>query len=213
MSAWFYAEPVLVGYAIGSIPTGYWIGKVTKGIDVREHGSGNLGATNVFRVLGAGAGIATLVFDIFKGALAVLLFAPVFHSHTAGGDPIFYGPGWLAGLSAILGHSFSFWVRFRGGKGVATTAGAFLALLPIEAGIALIFFIVVFAISRIVSLSSMVAVVVLAIGTILFHHHPMEIAITSAVALFVIWRHHANIGRLIHGTEKRLSFSGEKKSS
>ena len=211
-------SPVLLGYFIGSIPTGYWIGRILKGIDVRNYGSGNLGATNVFRVLGWKAGVATLLIDIAKGYLAVkfCFFLHAFESrqqyyafiqHIAPASVAAISViklAWLSGMSAILGHSFSPWVGFRGGKGVATAGGVLLALLPLEAEIAVGVFAVFFAFSRIVSLSSIMAAIALPIATAFLAHDSRETLITSIIAVFIIWRHRENIVRLLNGTEKPL---------
>jgi acyl phosphate:glycerol-3-phosphate acyltransferase len=206
--------PIVLGYFLGSIPTGYWIGKI-QGVDVRQHGSGNLGATNVFRTLGWKAGLTTLLFDIAKGFVAVWIFLiPASHqtqySHLA--DPVtFAGPeAWLAGIAAIAGHSFSCWVGFRGGKGVATAAGVFIGLLPIPAIVALITFGIVFGVSQIVSLASIIAAVALAITTGFTSHNALKTGITAALCVFVIWRHRSNITRLLNGSEPKLRWGGKK---
>ncbi len=183
-------------YLLGSIPTGYWLGKVWKGMDVRQHGSGNLGATNVFRVLGKGPGIVTLLFDIAKGALPV-----VAAKHCPGAPALL--PLW-AGLAAIVGHTTSIFVRLRGGKGVATSAGVFAALAPTAFGISLLVFLLVFARTRIVSLSSILSAVTLAAMAWLLTPHTYMAWMAAGIAVFVLWTHRANIDRLRKGTEHRI---------
>lgn len=206
-----------IGYLFGSIPTGYWIGQLLHGIDIRKFGSGNLGATNVFRTLGWKAGVTTLVIDVGKGFLAVKIASRVMDPPGVGYiAAIGYGPPppnvihfvlWTAGIFAILGHSFSPFVSFHGGKGVATAAGVFLAILPIEAGIALVVFGVIFSVSRIVSLSSILASISLTVATLMIGQDRSQSAWTIMITLFVILRHRSNIVRIMNGTENRISFS------
>jgi acyl phosphate:glycerol-3-phosphate acyltransferase len=186
---------LLVGYACGSLATGYWLGKM-RGIDIREHGSGNVGATNVFRVLGTPAGIFTLLVDILKGAIPVILALRA----SAGSLPL----ALTTGLGAILGHATSPFVKFRGGKGVATSAGVFFALMPYPFGVALGVFLVVFAVTRTVSASSIASAVGLAIASFFFQTPRILSFATMAVSTLVIWKHRSNIKRLIAGTEPRL---------
>ncbi len=185
-------------YLLGSIPTGLWLGKAWKGMDVRQHGSGNLGATNVFRVLGAVPGAITLSLDILKGVTAVLLA-----KHYFPGDlRVFIA----AGLAAIVGHTMSVFVKFRGGKGVATSAGVFFALLPLPSLFALIAFAIVFGISHYVSLGSLSGAFTLVLSSF-FLASPKPLTWTAAgIFLFVIWTHRANITRLRQGTENRIEW-------
>jgi acyl phosphate:glycerol-3-phosphate acyltransferase len=191
-----HAVLIGVSYLLGSIPTGYWLGKAWKGIDVRQHGSGNLGATNVLRVLGKGPGFITLALDILKGVIPVLLCS-------------YYFPGeqtlaLAAGLSAIAGHVTSPFVRFHGGKGVATSAGVFLALLPGPTLIALGVFGLSLVVSRFVSFSSMLAALSLtAAAWALCPVRRLNWA-TTVLAAFVFWTHRANIRRLLKGTENKI---------
>lgn len=183
-------------YLIGAIPTGYWLGKAWKGVDVRKHGSGNLGATNVFRVLGKGPGVITLTVDILKGLLPVLVMQRLF-------------PGNLewsltTGLLTILGHTTSPFVGFRGGKGVATSAGVFAALLPWPAAAAVATFGVALLLSGYVSLSSILAAIVLTFSAwVLKAPYLLQLA-AAVVGVFVIWKHRGNIQRLRAGTENRI---------
>lgn len=184
---------IAAAYLIGSIPTGYWLGKWWKGIDIRQHGSGNPGATNVFRVLGKVPGILTLSIDALKGALPVLGAQRFFPNSTI--VPL------ATGLAAIAGHTASVFLAFRGGKGVATSAGVFAALLPVPFGAALAAFILCLAVSRRVSLSSIVSSMTLAVVSFLTPTPKGSAYATATVACFVIWKHRSNLKRLCAGTE------------
>jgi glycerol-3-phosphate acyltransferase PlsY len=196
---------VLLSYLLGSIPTGYLVAKA-KGVDIRSVGSGNIGATNVFRILGKGAGIFVLTADALKGALAVLVVAPVIwgeppcHCH----DHELVQAQGFAGISAILGHNYTCWLRFKGGKGIATTAGVFAALAPGALGIALSAWLVVFAASRYVSLASIVAAVALPLAVWLMGNGALLIGVSTALGALAIYKHKANLQRLLAGTESRI---------
>jgi glycerol-3-phosphate acyltransferase PlsY len=189
-----------VSYLIGSIPTGYWLGKIWKGLDVRQHGSGNLGATNVFRVLGTGPGLLTLTIDMAKGAGPVLEVQHAF--------PHALGLSAAAGLAAIIGHMTSVFVGFRGGKGVATSTGVFAALLPIPSAIAAAVFALSLTLSRMVSVSSICAAVTLAIAAFLLSPERLLAYTAATVACLVIWTHRGNIQRILAGTESRIGSKG-----
>lgn len=203
-----YLLTALAAYLIGSVPSGYLVARA-RGVDIRAHGSGNIGATNVLRVLGKPAGIFVLAADALKGALAVLVSPALF-----GASGIL--PGWVspeevrlylplvAGIGAILGHTYTFWLGFRGGKGVATSAGVLGALVPVAFVITLATWILVIAISRFVSLGSVVAAAILPLATALTGNHWPRVALTAVIGLLVIWRHRANLQRLRAGTEARL---------
>lgn len=192
---------VLVGasYLAGSIPFGLLLGRFFAGVDVREAGSGNIGATNVARTAGRRLGVLTLVLDAGKGALAVGITAWVL------GVPDHAGWPAAAGLAAFLGHVFPVWLRFRGGKGVATALGAFLALTPwLTLGAALVFG-ATFAASKVVSVSSLTAAAVLAGGAALLHGKGAPVTQVALVVLLVIVvRHQSNIRRMLRGEESRL---------
>jgi glycerol-3-phosphate acyltransferase PlsY len=192
---------VLVGasYLAGSIPFGLLLGRFFAGVDVREAGSGNIGATNVARTAGRRLGVLTLVLDAGKGALAVGITAWVLGVPNDAGWPA------SAGLAAFLGHVFPVWLRFRGGKGVATALGAFLALTPwLTLGAALVFG-VTFAASKVVSVSSLTAAAVLAGGAALLHGKGAPVTQVALVVLLVIVvRHQSNLGRMLRGEESRL---------
>jgi glycerol-3-phosphate acyltransferase PlsY len=186
-------------YLAGSIPLGLLLGRFVAGVDVRETGSGNIGATNVARTAGRRLGVLTLVLDAAKGAI------PVGVTAWALGEPADAGWPAAAGLFAFLGHVFPVWLRFRGGKGVATALGAFLALTPwLTLGAALVFG-VTFAASKVVSVSSLVATAVLAGGAALLHGKDGPVTQVALVVLLVIVvRHQSNIRRMLRGEESRL---------
>jgi len=198
---------VLAGYLLGSIPFGLIFSKIIGGKDAREHGSGNIGATNVSRVAGPLAGILTLVLDGGKGAAAVWLGA-AFANDSA---------SWMtvAGLASLIGHCFPVWLRFRGGKGVATAAGMFLALCPLAALGAIGVFLLVVAFWRYVSLGSIAAAAAmpLLIYFLWAPHHAPPLIVTFgafAAAILVVYKHDANIQRLVEGREPHFSLGKSK---
>ena len=203
------AIALLLAYLLGSIPTGFVIAKVLKGIDIRDHGSGNTGATNVFRVLGKGPGITALVIDLLKGVAAVLLMKWLV---TAPLGPIGYdqaGSWWvaLAALLAVLGHSKSVWLRFSGGKSAATGLGVLLAMAwPVGLGVAAVFG-AFLAITRIVSVGSIAAAVSAGIFMGMLGQPLPYILLAAAGGLYVVVRHKSNIERLLKGTEPK-TFGG-----
>lgn len=192
----------LFAYLLGSIPFGYLIVRWQKGVDVRSTGSGSTGATNVMRNLGIVGFVATFILDVGKGTFAVLLA-----SRLTSGDP-----RWIAASSvaAILGHCFPIWLKFRGGKGVATGVGVFLAIAPLQVALALVIFAIVVAIWRYISLGSIVATAAFPLLVYFMKHPPLPIVLGAAVsALIIIAMHHANIRRLLSGTENKV---GKKKT-
>jgi glycerol-3-phosphate acyltransferase PlsY len=197
---------VLAAYLIGSIPTAVWVGKLFYHLDIRKHGSGNAGATNVIRVLGYKAGIPVMLFDVFKGWIAVKL-AWFFPSALLSPDTLI----WLAiglAVAAILGHIYPVYAGFRGGKGVGTIAGAGIALYPLALLIVLGVFAITLAITRYVSVSSMLAAVLFPfiVYFITGQHHPALITLAIFVAFFIPWTHRSNILRLIRKEEKKFDF-------
>lgn len=188
----------LLAYVIGSIPSGLWIGKVFYKKDIREFGSGNLGATNSFRVLGIKAGSIVTVMDILKGTVATLL--PFFFQLHV--DHHFW---LLTGAFAIIGHSFPLFADFRGGKAVATSAGVILAYAPLLFVAALIIFLLTLKISKYVSLSSMIAALA-ALLISLFMGDWILIILIACITLFVVWRHRANITRIRNGEEPKIKW-------
>lgn len=191
---------VVLAYLLGATPTSFWVGRAVYGVDLRTQGSGNLGATNTYRVLGAKAALPVALFDVFKGWLPAALFA-----RWAGVDEALL---WSLcfGAAAILGHVFSLWVGFKGGKGVATSAGVFLALAPWAALICLGAFALVVRGTRMVSAGSITAGALLAPAVAFTPNRggtPL-VLFSAALAAFVIWAHRANIGRILRGEENRF---------
>lgn len=201
------AIALLIAYLLGTIPSGFWAGKLLQNIDIREHGSKSTGATNVLRTLGKGPAIFVLLVDLIKGAAAIAA------ARFLGSDLSAEWSNWLvalAGLAAIIGHSRSIWLRFAGGKSAATGLGVLVAIAwPVGLGAALVFS-AVLAIFRIVSLSS-IAAALAAIALMLTFRQPLPYCLlASAGGLYVILRHQANIQRLIVGREPPI---GQKNSA
>lgn len=196
---------VVLAYVIGSIPAAYIAGRLTKGIDLRQHGSGNLGATNVWRVLGPKVAIAVFLFDAAKGAVPVLLFPRWL---AAGAHGPGYADLWAMafGVAAILGHVRPVFLLWRGGgKGVATASGVFGALAPAAIGIALLAWFAVLVVSGYMSLASLAGAAVLPVAiAVLDGARSPLFFVAVAVALFVFWTHRSNIGRLRRGEEPRF---------
>jgi glycerol-3-phosphate acyltransferase PlsY len=199
---------ILASYLLGSIPAAYIAGKA-KNVDLRKHGSGNLGATNVFRVLGPKIGLAVFAFDMAKGAFPVLYFPQwVPAADVPGQDPVIYAI--ICGVAAIVGHVRPIYLKFgKGGKGVATAAGVFLALAPLQTLLTLLIFAAVVLISGYVSLGSLTAAVALPIllAVMIGVRSPLFV-ISIIIATFVFWTHRANIGRLRRGEEHRFGKRG-----
>jgi len=211
-----YILTALGAYLLGSIPFGFLVAKA-KGIDIRSVGSGNIGATNAMRVLGKPAGIFVMVMDVAKGFVAVWLlpififsfFVPVDHHPSS--ETVRKGVEIIAGICAVLGHNYTCWLKFKGGKGIATTAGVYLALAPWALLVALVVFILALLASRIVSVASMSAAVALPVTVWIMTPHNYFLGIvTTALGVLAIYKHKSNIQRLIAGTENRL---GQKKET
>jgi acyl phosphate:glycerol-3-phosphate acyltransferase len=213
-----YLIAAAAAYLLGSIPFGYVLVRIFRGEDIRLTGSGNIGATNVARSGAKGLGIATLLLDALKGALAVFLALVIAHSgnicYSKTADVNDYCAAALrlmaaAALLAVLGHVFPIWLRFKGGKGVATALGVFCVLFPKAVLVSLAIFILVVAVTRYVSLGSILGAIAFPVAAY-FIQHPDEVSLVlaSAVALIVIAKHHQNIVRLLAGTENR--FGGAK---
>jgi acyl phosphate:glycerol-3-phosphate acyltransferase len=186
---------VIFSYLLGSVPSGLIIGKLS-GLDVRKAGSGNIGATNVARLLGKKIGLLTLVADTAKGLIPILLAQEIGLS-----DPI----SALVGIAAFLGHVYPIFLKFKGGKGVATGFGVLLGLAPLATTILLLIFAAVAVMTRIVSLSSMVSAVAAPLVLWLFYYSPTYIIMAALIAIMIVFRHYANIQRLLNGTEPRFS--------
>lgn len=188
-----------LSYLLGSIPTALWLGRLLRGIDIREHGSGNPGATNAARVLGLPAGVAVLLIDVTKGFVAVWWVARL-RIDATNLDALEIEL--LAAVGAIVGHIVSVFARFRGGKGVATAGGAFLAVHPAAAGIAVAAFAVVVAVTRIVSLGSLGAALTMPVALWALGAPRVSILATVGVALLIAVAHRSNIRRLLRGREE-----------
>lgn len=192
---------MLGAYLLGSIPTSYLVARTVRGVDLRQFGSRNLGATNLYRLLGFGAAIPVGVFDVLKGAVPVLL-----------AQRLSGAPGWFAlvvGGCAVLGHVFSPFVNFRGGKGVATAAGVFVALVPLCLPVALLVWAVVVKLSGYVSLGSMIAAGAFAASVpLLYPGHRAVVIAAGLVFLFIVFTHRENVRRLVAGTESRFGRRG-----
>lgn len=196
----------LVSYISGAIPFSYITGKVFAGIDLREHGSGNLGASNTFRFLGPKIALLVLVADIAKGFLPVFFAAVYSPGHTISDLWLMY----IAGFFAVIGHMFSVFVRFKGGKGIATTAGVFLALAPAAFAGAFVVFAVVMGVTRVVSVASMVSSI--ALPLMVYISQRLELVpgnrslliLSFAITVVVLAKHRSNIKRLLAGTEPVL---------
>ncbi len=190
---------ILIGYLIGSCPFGYWAG-LLKGVDLRREGSGNTGGTNAVRVLGPRIGIPVIVLDVLKGTVAVLI------ASLLGGT----GVEVLAAVAAMLGHAFPIFLGFRGGKAVATGAGAMFALAPeIAAGVTVLWIVVAIT-TRYVSVASMVAALAFVVSAIVTGQPWPVVAFTAFGTCIVFWRHRTNIARLRAGTENRVNLRGAR---
>jgi glycerol-3-phosphate acyltransferase PlsY len=210
---------VAAAYLLGSIPTGYLLIRFFRHEDIRAYGSGNIGATNVLRSGGKGLGAATFLLDVLKGAASVGLGAQLGHlliaqSMTLGQLRNFEA---LAALAAVLGHVFPIWLGFKGGKGVATAFGVFLVAAPLAAMAAIVLFAAIFALSRYVSLASIIGAACFPVFAWFLEwmrdrgdRPAFFIAVQAAVALLIIVKHHQNIRRLLAGTESRF---GAKKTA
>jgi glycerol-3-phosphate acyltransferase PlsY len=199
----------LISYLLGSIPSGFLIAKA-RGLDIRAAGSGNIGATNVVRQLGIGSGVLVLLADLFKGLIAVAVVSHLFWRWLAPADSTFQvGLEIIAGIAAILGHNFTCWLHFKGGKGIATSAGVLLGLVPLSLLIILCVWAIVFAASRYVSLASICASLVLPFATWLTGRSTVLIVATSAMTALAVFQHRSNIQRLLKGTESRFGSAKE----
>ena len=191
---------IVIPYLLGGIPFGYLIGRWLGKTDVRQKGSGNIGAANVLRTIGKSAGAFTLILDILKGAVSVLIAFLLI-----GRDPFWCG---AAGLSAIIGHIFPVYLKFKGGKGFAVTIGSFLILTPFAMLLSIVVFFAVAIPTRIVSIGSISAAIALPVFSFLFQDQRAFFYFTLVAGLLIVLRHAPNIRNLMNGTEPRV---GEKK--
>jgi acyl phosphate:glycerol-3-phosphate acyltransferase len=204
---------IVIAYLLGSIPTGYLLGRIILKTDIRQSGSGNTGATNVLRTFGIKAGLLVLLFDVLKGVLAILL-ARYISGHFSSG----FGVQWLEaiyGLMVIAGHVFSVFLGFKGGKGVATTAGVFITLLPLSMLFCLVLFVYIVFSSKYVSLGSILAAFALLsielVSQIIMHFPNLpRLLLVAVMVILIIVRHKANIKRMLAGNENKISFRTEQ---
>lgn len=200
-----YIAAFIAGFVLGSIPFGLIIARTLKGVDIRKHGSGNIGATNVARVVGKGAGLLTFFLDVAKGFLPVLVFKQVLSTNV----------GILAGVGAIAGHIFCPFLRFRGGKGVATSLGVFIGLAPVTSGAGFVVWITLFLLFKWVSLASVAGAIAVptflwfARNTTFSEFNPGVMALALIATIAVVVRHRSNIVRLVKGDEPRFKWSKE----
>lgn len=202
---------LILSYFIGSIPTAYLFGRLFKGIDIRRHGSGNVGATNAFRVLGPKIGIAVLLIDAIKGVIPVVFLADFLPIAGQSFISDITTLRVLLGVTAVLGHSFTVFLKFKGGKGMATTLGVLIGLsieiptvkiiLILEVAI----WLALFLLSRIVSLASVVSAITFPIFFVVFKQATSLVIMSLSLAIFIIYRHKSNIYRLLHNQEPRLN--------
>ena len=206
-----YIVTALAAYLLGSIPTGYLVARA-KGIDIRTVGSGNIGATNAMRVLGKPAGIFVLLMDALKGYLAVWLCHRILANMEAEASVIATSRI-IAGISVILGHNYTCWLKFKGGKGIATTAGVYLALAPGALGIAILVFAVAVVVTRYVSVGSIAGAIALPIAVWVTRENMLLRVVTFAISALAIYKHRSNIQRLMAGTENRIGANKEKSNT
>jgi len=213
-------NPILIGvgilaYFLGSIPTAVWFGKLIHGIDVREHGSGNPGATNTFRVLGKRAGTIVLLFDIAKGLLATSLAVILLKWGVISEDKLILDK-LIFGIIAVFGHIFSIFLRFKGGKGVATLFGMMIGIQMPVALISLTIFLLTLITSKYVSLGSIIAALSFPLMLVFVPRfktgEPILIMFGFFLAIVVIWAHHKNIRRILHGSESKTYLIKKKQN-
>ncbi len=202
--SWIFS--LFLSYLMGSIPTAYLMGRWSKGVDIRQHGSKNVGATNAMRVLGKPLGILTLLIDIVKGLLPVLVIAPFFASSCKNISNLQL----VCGIAAIFGHNWTCFLKFKGGKGVATTAGVFLGLAPYVLLSLVLLWAGVAFLTKYVSVASIIASMALPLFLLLFHKPLAWVLSGVALSWISIWKHRGNIKRLLDGTENKI---GRKQSS
>jgi glycerol-3-phosphate acyltransferase PlsY len=197
-----YILTAVIGYLIGNFASSYLIGKITKNIDIREHGSGNAGATNTFRVLGVKAGILVFIFDVLKGVLATLI------GLWLTGDKL---GAVLSGGMAVIGHNWPVLLKFKGGKGIASSFGLILTMFPTIGLILFVIAVALIAATKYVSLGSISAAILFPILLVVFSQPPAIILVGTVLALIALYRHRENINRLIKGKENKFTFSPKKR--
>lgn len=191
---------LIAAFWVGALPFGYWLAR-WRGVDIRTVGSGNIGATNVFRTLGAKAGLTVLLLDALKGWL------PTFAALRTGADDF---AAVLVGVAAILGHTFSPLMGFKGGKGIATGLGALLAAAPLTVAVAFPVWLVVFALTRWVSLASILAAIVVPVAAYFWGYSLPAVGVLAATVVVIIWKHRSNLWRIWHGVEPKLQLRNSR---
>ncbi|MFU8812225.1 MAG: glycerol-3-phosphate 1-O-acyltransferase PlsY [Balneolaceae bacterium] len=211
------AAVVILCYLVGAIPSSLWYGKFVRGIDIREHGSGNAGATNTFRILGWKAGVLVLLFDFGKGLLCTTVIYKL--AYSIGSGPVTFYANWdveamlmiLCGLGAVAGHMFPVYANFSGGKGAATACGMLYGIEPLSISITLAIFLIVMFSTRYVSLASIISSFIYPLSQLVlryivgWHIDGSIIIFSSVIALGIIIKHRGNIQRLLNGTENRIN--------
>lgn len=198
---------LMLSYLVGGIPTSIIAGRILKGIDIRDHGSGNAGATNVYRVLGPVPAVIVVLIDAGKGIVSVLLISNIV-PQTLLNDPV--GIKIICGMAAVIGHSFPVSAGFRGGKGVGTGAGVMFSLIPVETAILLVIFIIIVIITRYVSLGSISVAVLLPVFLIIEKYllnrdiSDILLVVSLFISVFIVFSHRSNIRRLMDGRENRI---------
>ena len=193
---------LIVGYAIGCMQVAYIIGRVFGKIDIREHGSGNAGSTNVTRVLGRKAGLIVFTLDILKGVIAFLVGQYVLSY----GEPNII-LGLYAGLGAVIGHNFPFYLKFRGGKGIATTIGVMICFNPVMAFAIYGICVIVVAVTKYISAASLVMTLLFPLGMYFLDYYVEAVAVAIVLTVLSYYQHRGNIKRILSGTERKFSFS------
>ncbi len=195
---------IVAAYIVGSFPFGAWLSRM-RGVDILSVGSGNIGATNVYRTLGPFIGVTVMILDIAKSMVPALIARAVFKNEH---DVTLYAL--ICGLSAVLGHCFSPFLKFKGGKGISTGLGALAGATPWVALVAVVTFILVTATTRYVSLASIFAAFAVFAAGFVFNEGPILVGIYGGLALFIVYKHRGNIRRLLNGTERRFSISNKQ---
>ena len=197
-----YFLSAILGYFVGNFSSSFLAGKLTKNIDIRQYGSGNAGATNTFRVLGSKIGFIVFIGDVLKGVIAALI------GYWIAGE----SGAIISSLGAIIGHNWPVFLQFRGGKGIATSLGSLIVIIPLVSAIVFVIGIVIIVVTKYVSLASIIAAVLLPILTVVFKCSKGEIIYAIIVSVLALYRHKSNIKRLLSGTENKIDFSPKQKA-
>jgi len=199
---------ILSAYLIGSIPTAYIFGRLLKGIDIRQFGSGNIGATNTFRIIGRVPGLIVLAIDILKGFICVSYIANLFLYISPAARPELYKAA--VGMAAIAGHNWTIFLRFKGGKGVAASAGVVIALIPKIFWLGFSVWMIIIALTGYVSLASIITSISMPIFTLIFGEATEIVVFMSLLCMAIVYKHRSNIQRLKSGQEKRIRFTRKR---